>query len=54
MKAGSQVTKLTGATVISELQKQLNEEREARMKLEDELEELKKISSEISSHLSAL
>ena len=54
MKAGSQVTKLTGATVISELQKQLNDEKEARIKLEDELEELKKISSEISSHLSAL
>jgi hypothetical protein len=29
----------------------LNDERDARKKLEMELEELKKISSEISSHL---
>jgi hypothetical protein len=29
----------------------LNDEKEARKKLESELEELKRISSEISSHL---
>jgi len=32
----------------------LNEEREARQKLEGELEDLKKISSEITSHLSLI
>ena len=41
----------TSATYISKLEKELNEEREARERLEKELEEIKKISSEISSHL---
>ena len=45
---------MSGRTYISELQKQLTEEREARLKLEGELEDLKKISSEITSHLSLI
>jgi hypothetical protein len=32
----------------------LNEEKEARIKLENELDELKKISSEITSQLSQI
>jgi len=43
------VTGMTGRTYISQLQKQLNEEKDARLKLENELSELRKISSEISS-----
>ena len=45
---------MSGRTYISQLQKQLNDERSAREKLEGELEELKKISSEITSHLSLI
>ena len=45
------ITGMTGRTYISQLQRQLNEEKEARQKLEGELSELKKISSEISSQL---
>jgi hypothetical protein len=37
--------------VISTLEKQLNEEKVARLRLESEIAEIKKISSEISSHL---
>jgi len=40
---------MSGRTYISTLQNQLHEEKEARLKLEAELEELKKISSEITS-----
>ena len=50
----SQVSRRTGqtsATYISKLEKELKEERVAREKLEKELEEIKRISSEISSHL---
>lgn len=43
---------MSGKTYISQLQKQLDEEKHARVKLEGELEELKKISSEITSQLS--
>lgn len=43
---------MSGKTYISQLQKQLDEEKSARVKLEGELEELKKISSEITSQLS--
>lgn len=50
----SQISNMSGRTYISELQKQLNEERDARQKLEGELEDLKKISSEITSHLSLI
>jgi predicted RNase H-like nuclease (RuvC/YqgF family) len=38
-------------TVINKLEKQLNDEKIARKKLESEIAEIKKISSEISSHL---
>ena len=47
----SQRTGKTNATYISKLEKELEDERDAREKLEKELEEIKKISSEISSHL---
>jgi predicted RNase H-like nuclease (RuvC/YqgF family) len=41
----------TSATYISKLEKELHAEKEARERLEKELEEIKRISSEISSHL---
>ncbi len=47
-------TQISGRTYISELHKQLDEERFARKKLEVELESLKKVSEEISSHLSQI
>ena len=47
----SRRSQLTSATYISQLEKELQEERRAREKLAEELEEIKKISSEISSHL---
>jgi uncharacterized membrane protein len=47
-------TNVSGKTYISDLQRQLIEEREARKKLENDLEELRKISSEITSQLSAM
>jgi hypothetical protein len=47
----SRRSQLTSATYISKLEKELQEERRAREKLSLELEEIKKISSEISSHL---
>lgn len=50
----SQLSQMSGKTYISQLKKQLDEEREARNKLEGELEDLKKISSEITSHLSLI
>lgn len=50
----SQISNMSGRTYISQLKAQLNEEREARQKLEGELEDLKKISSEITSHLSLI
>lgn len=45
---------MSGRTYISQLQAQLNDEKVARQNLEGELEELKKISSEITSHLSLI
>ena len=45
----SQLSQMSGRTYISSLQKQLNNERDARKKLESDLDELKKLSSEISS-----
>ena len=45
---------MSGRTYISQLKRQLDDEREARQKLEGELEDLKKISSEITSHLSLI
>lgn len=47
----SKRSQLTSATYISKLEKELQEERRAREKLAQELEEIKKLSSEISSHL---
>lgn len=47
----SRRSQMTSATYISQLEKELQEERRAREKLAQELEEIKKISSEISSHL---
>ena len=47
----SELTKLSNKTYVSHLESQLKEEREARLKLERELDELKRLSSEISSHL---
>jgi len=40
---------LSGKTYISQLKKQLDEEREAREKIQGEMEDLKKASEEISS-----
>ena len=45
----SQLSQMSGKTYISQLQKQLDEEKEARQKLEGELDDLKKISTEITS-----
>jgi septal ring factor EnvC (AmiA/AmiB activator) len=45
---------MSGRTYISQLKRQLDDERDAREKLEGELEDLKKISSEITSHLSLI
>lgn len=50
----SQISQMSGRTYISQLKKQLDDERYARQKLEGELEDLKKISSEITSHLSLI
>ena len=47
----SRRTGKTSSTYISKLERELRVEKEAREKLEKELEEIKKISSEISSHL---
>ena len=47
-------TGVTGKTYISMLQKQLAEERQARQRLENDLDDLKKISGEITSQLSAM
>ena len=50
--AGSNGTSVrTSKTYISTLEKQLNEEKRAREKLQQEIEEIKKINSEISSKL---
>ena len=46
-----QQTQVTRKSQLTALQKQLDEEREARLKLEQELEELRKISSEIQSQI---
>ena len=51
VKSLSQLTGLTSKTFISNLQKQLNEEKEARQRLEEELKQLKQISKEIANHL---
>ena len=45
------VTGITHKTLISALQKQLGEEKDARLKLETELNQLKTLSHEISQKL---
>jgi predicted nucleic acid-binding Zn-ribbon protein len=52
--SASQMSQMSGRTYISQLQKQLDTEKEARQKLEGELDDLKKISSEITSQLSQI
>ena len=47
----SELSRLSNKTYIMHLQQELDEEKQARMKLERELDELRKLSSEISSHL---
>ena len=53
----SQVSRISGRskfssrTYVTRLEKQLNEEKEAREKLERELEEIKRLNQEITSHL---
>ena len=45
------LSRISNKTYIYNLHKELEEEKKARMKLERDLEELKKISTEITSHL---
>ena len=46
------LSKVTGGkSYVSRLQSQLDEEREARIRLEDELLALKKLSHEIEDHI---
>jgi hypothetical protein len=45
------LSKLSGKTYIDSLHKELENEKLARQRLENELVELRKISSEITSHL---
>jgi len=45
------LSKISNKTYIHSLQQELDNEKKARIKLEKELEELRKISSEITSHL---
>jgi len=47
----SKRSQLTSKTYISKLEKQLEIEKQARLKLESEVEEMKKINAEISSKL---
>ena len=47
----SRRTNATSKTYISKLEKQLEIEKQARLKLEQEVEEMKKINAEISSKL---
>jgi predicted RNase H-like nuclease (RuvC/YqgF family) len=45
------LSKLSGKSYIDSLHKELEEEKRARLRLEQELDELRKISGEITSHL---
>lgn len=49
--AKSELSRLSNKTYIMHLKSELDEEKQARLKLERELDELRKLSSEISSHL---
>lgn len=47
----SQKSQMTSKTYISQLEKQLLEEKTAREKLQGEIEQIKKVNAEISSKL---
>jgi hypothetical protein len=47
----SQLSRTSNRTYITKLESQLMAEREARLRLEKEVEEMKKINAEISSKL---
>ena len=49
--AKSELTHLSQKTYVSHLERQLKEERDAREKLEQELDELRRLSTDISKHL---
>ena len=49
MSRKSEYSKLSNKTYVQHLEKVLNEEKEARIRLESELNELKKISTEVLS-----
>ena len=51
MSKQSRVSGATSKTYISKLEKKLEAEKYARMKLEQEVEEMKRINAEISSKL---
>lgn len=51
MSKQSRRSNVTSKTYISKLEKQLEIEKLARLKLEQEVEEMKKINAEISSKL---
>ena len=50
-KPQSEFSRLTSKTYILNLEKELNEEKEARKRLERDLEDLKKISQEVLSQM---
>ena len=51
MSKQSKRSNATSKTYISKLEKQLEVEKQARLKLEREVEEMKKLNAEISSKL---
>ena len=51
LQALSQYSRMSGKTYISLLYKQLEDERDARIRLEKELEQLRKVSEEINANL---
>lgn len=51
MYARSEISKISNRTYIQHLQKELEEEKIARERLESEIAELKRISTELSSQL---
>ena len=51
MSKQSRASQATSKTYISKLEKKLEAEKNARMKLEQEVEEMKRVNAEISSKL---
>lgn len=47
----SRVSQVTSKTYINKLEKKLEAEKQARVRLEQEVEEMKKVNAEISSKL---